>query len=142
MDRALEASPLASPRVLTLARALREDLEAEVALCVARRDAELARLRGMTPRPVPTPAPAVAKVERVGVIRWEDAPGWKDGGAFILWVNEKPSYVLRLGTGGNLPHPDFKANADGAPRKIVGAQSGDRVFGLPALDVHAIQPAR
>jgi hypothetical protein len=140
LDRAIEAAGEAPERVRVLAAALREDLEAEVALAVARRDAELARLRGQQPKAVPLPAPRIESLVATGVIRWEETPGWRDPGVWILWIADRPSLVLRLTTGGPLPYPDFKTNADGRPRRVEGTQPGDRLFGLPVVDVRSISP--
>jgi hypothetical protein len=140
LDAAIAAALGAPPGDLALAKVLREDLEREVAIRVARGDAEIARLRGLpSEKPVPTPAPVQAAVDVVGEIRWEPAPGWKDGGAFILYVGDVPKHVVRLGTGGDVPAPDLRQNADGKPRRILGSAPGERVFGLPVIDVKSVR---
>ena len=65
-------------------------------------------------------------------------PKWRTGGAWILWVNDVPTHVVRLTAGMPLPHPDFKAFA-GKDCTVVGAQPGERLFGLPVIDVTSIQ---
>jgi uncharacterized protein YgiM (DUF1202 family) len=138
LDRALEQYAIAPSRVLALAHALRDDLESEISLAVARQDAEMAKLRGLPGKAVPMPAPRVEKVLLVGVIHYEETPGWKDKGVHFLMMEDEPRFVLRLTTGGPVPFPDFAANADGKPRAIEGTQSGDRLFGLPVIEVRAI----
>jgi len=130
--------PEADPHAKKIAATLLADLEAEIELRVARKDAELARLRGLAPA---APAPLTPKqdtVELRGIVRWEAAPKWRNGGAFILWIEDEPAYVLRLTTGTPRPLPDLKGSCDGKPRAIHGRQPGDRVFGLPAIDVVSI----
>jgi hypothetical protein len=138
LDLALERESGAPSSVLTLARALREDLENEITLRVARHDAELARLQGLE---APAVQPLEEKAESFaaeGTIHFEPTPGWREEGVYILWLGDKPSYVLRLTTGGELPHPDFKANAGAGIRRVVGARPGERLFGLPVVDVRSI----
>ncbi|MDJ0973546.1 MAG: hypothetical protein QNJ98_03735 [Planctomycetota bacterium] len=138
LDKVLADHPDADPRAATLARLLREDLDAELALREARKEAELARLRGETPEPEAPLTPTKDEVQVRGLIRWEAAPRWREGGAFLLWVEGKPAYVLRLTTGTPRPLPDLKKSCDGKPRTVRGRQPGDRVFGLPAIDVVTI----
>jgi hypothetical protein len=128
-------SPVA---VRKLARAVRQDLEAELEMRTARKDAEVARLRGLEPPPERPEAPVVASVEARGVIRWEAAPTWRNGGEWVLWVDADPVYVLELTTGLPHPLPDLKGNADKGPRVVRGSQPGQRVFGLPVLLVRSI----
>ena len=140
LEAAIEACRESPVSVRKLARAVREDLEAELEIRVARKDAEVARLRGLEPPAERTPVPKVDQVAARGVIRWEAAPGWRNGGEWVLWVEDEPRYVLQLTTGMPRPHPDFKANADDRPRHVEGRQPGTRVFGLPVLEVRAIKP--
>lgn len=133
------ANPLAAAGPVKIATTLRSDLEAEIALRLAREDAETAKLRGQTPLPEVPLTPKVGAVEVTGLIRWEAAPRWKSGGAFILWIEGEPKYVLRLTTGVPGPPPDLKGSADGKPRTITARQPGTRVFGLPALDVLSLK---
>ena len=62
VDAALEVATLAPDRLKRLGVALREDLEGEMALRVARRDAEIARARGLPTDPDRLPAPQVDQV--------------------------------------------------------------------------------
>ena len=130
---------MADSSTRTLARALLEDFEVEIELRLARKDAEVAALRGLMPKPETPRTPTLAQIEVRGLIRWEAAPKWKEGGAFILWVDEVPKYVLRLTVGTRHPLPDLKKCADGKARLVVARQPGERVFGLPALDVLEIK---
>jgi hypothetical protein len=138
IDRGLQAERLAPERVRKLVAALRSDVEAEIEIRLARKDAELARIRNLGGAAVPPLTPTLANVTLRGVIRWEAAPKWQNGGAFILWIDEQPRYVLRLTTGGPLPYPDLEGNADGKVHAVTGRQPGERVFGLPAIDVMGI----
>jgi hypothetical protein len=99
----------------------------------------VARTRGEKGAPPPTPAPRLDSVDLIGEIRYEPTPGWRDGGVFLLWMGDVPRYALRLTTGGDLPHPYFKANADGQPRRILGVQPGERVLGFPVIDVKSLR---
>ena len=39
-------------------------------------------------------------VDATGTLRWEAAPGWDGGGAFVLWTAaEKPSHALKWSKG-------------------------------------------
>jgi len=142
LETAMEQGRGAPVDVRKLARAIRQDLEAELEMRVARKDAEVARLRGLEPEP---PEPPAAKADSVivrGEIRWESAPTWRNGGAFVLWVGEDPTHVLRLTTGLPLPLPDLKGSVGQGERKIEGSQPGDKVFGLPVIEVRTIQRVR
>lgn len=140
LDRALAAHPEADATAKTLAALLLADLDDERTRRAARREAADARLRGQTPPPEAPLTPRKDEVEVRGVIRWEAAPRWRAGGAFLLWIDGKPAYVLRLTTGTPRPLPDLKRSCDGAPRTVRGRQPGERVFGLPAIDVVTIGP--
>lgn len=139
LDGARERHPLASARLRRLAEALRADLESEVTLRVARRDAAVAKARGLSPDPEKLPAPKVSSVTFQGVLRWESVPKWRNGGAWILWQNDKPTHVVRLTTGMPLPHPKLADHADGKPRTIQGHQPGERLFGLPVIALKSIK---
>ena len=138
LDAALEAGRQAPAMVRKLAQALRQDLESELEVRLARKDAEVARLRGLEP-PTPPSAPREDEVVVQGEIRWEPAPTWRNGGAFVLWVAGEPTHVLRLTTGMPLPMPDLKAHAGQGQRTIEGRTSTDRVFGLPVIEVRSIR---
>ncbi|MDA1194290.1 MAG: SH3 domain-containing protein [Planctomycetota bacterium] len=140
LEAALEASAEAPIRVRKLARAIREDLEAELEIRAARKDAEVARLRGLDPPAEPPPAARVDRVSLSGEIRWEAAPTWRNGGEWVLWLDDEPRFVLQLTTGLPHPLPDFRANADQGARTVEGRQPGERVFGLPVIEVTAIRP--
>ena len=139
LDGALQREAIAPERVLTMALALREDLEREIVLRVARYDATLARERGLSPSPVPPLEEPAASFAAEGVVRYEPTPGRRDEGVYFLWVGDRPLYVLRLTTGGQLPHPDFGAFVDRACR-VTGSRPGERLFGRAVIDVKAIEP--
>lgn len=132
---AVKTHELADAQAKKIAAALLEDFEAEIALRLARHDAEVAKLRGAESKPVAPITKTLDGVEVTGTIRWEAAPRWDGGGAFILWIDGEPSYVLRLTTGTPGPLPNLKGSCDGKPRTVKGRQPGERVFGLPAIDV-------
>ncbi len=139
LDEAVRDARKANARVLRLAGALRDDLEAEIEVRVARKDAEVARLRGLMTDPEEPLEKKVAAVTCKGVVRWESAPKWKGGGFYVLWVGNQPKYVLRLTTGGPLPYPDLKGNAVEEVRTIEGKMPGERTFGLPVVEVLKIK---
>lgn len=135
LEAALAAAPAAPVGVQRLAAALCRDLEGELALRVARRDAELARLRGLAPAPEPAPARPPEPLTARGTVRWEAAEGWRNRGAFVLWQGEEPRFVLELTVGLAPPIPDLAAADDGREHAVVGTPNGERVFGLPVLVV-------
>lgn len=138
LESTIEACRESPVAVRKLALAVRQDLESELELRMARKDAEVARLRGLE---APAEKPAAPRIEQVlvrGRIRWEAAPGWRNGGEWVLWVADEPRYVLQLTTGLPHPLPDFKARAAGGPCAVEGRQSGQRVFGLPVLEVRSL----
>lgn len=139
MDAALERHAIAGGRLRRLALALREDLEAEIQLRVARRDAALARARGLATPPPALPAPRVSQVRVTGTLHFESVPAWRTGGAWILSVDEVPTHVVRLTTGMPLPHPQLEAYV-GIPKTYTGRQPGERLFGLPVLDLERVEP--
>lgn len=138
LTEAFNANPLAPRPVQLLVVALLADLEAELELRVARKDAEVARIRDLAPEEPAPLTPVVESVRIEGRIRWEAAPRWRAGGAFLLWQEGLPRYVLRLSTKTPRPHPDLKALCDGNVRVILGKQTGERVFGLPAIDIMSV----
>jgi hypothetical protein len=143
LDGALAEGGAAPPDVRRLARALRQDLENELEIRTARKDAEVARIKGETPPAQAKEAPVVPVTEVTGRIRWEPAPRWRNGGAFVLWRGEEPMHVLELTTGTPLPLPDLSALAtSGKDALVKGAQPGRRVFGLPVIEVHTATEAR
>lgn len=138
MDEVLEEEDQAVDRVLRLARALREDLEREIQLRVARHDAELARTQGLNPPTVPLLDEVQDDVVLKGTIRYEPTPGWTEEGVHFLWIDGRPCFALRLTTGGPLPHPEFNEHVDGGLRRVEGRRPGSRLFGLPVLEVRRI----
>ena len=142
LEAAIEEGRESPVAVRKLAHALREDLESELEMRMARKDAEVARLRGLEPPAERSAAPKIAEVSVNGVIKWEPAEGWRNGGEWVLWVDDEPRYVLQLTTGLKHPLPNFKANADRGVRTILAKQSGTRVFGLPVLEVRGIRVPR
>jgi hypothetical protein len=138
LEQAMDACRDAPLGARKIAQAIRQDLEAELELRTARKDAEVARLRGLEPGPEPTPSAHIESVVVRGTIRWEAAPRWRNGGAWVLWVGEEPRHVLHLTTGLPHPLPDLEGNAGRGPRTVEGRQGGERVFGLPVLEVRSI----
>ncbi len=138
LEQVVAASRDAPLPVRKLAHAVLTDLEAELEMRMARKDAEVARLRGLDPPAEKPAAPKIARVEVRGEIRWEAAPRWRNGGAWVLWIGEDPRYVLHVTTGLPHPLPDLQANAGKGPRTVTGKQSGERVFGLPVVEVRKI----
>ena len=138
LDQALDTTKDAPPPLRRVATALREDLEGEIALRVARKDAAIARARGLDPGPDPLPAPRVSQVRLTGVLKFEPVPGWRTGGAWILWTGNEPTHVVQLTAGMPLPHPDLK-DFEGTVHTYIGKQPGDRLFGLPVVDLSKIE---
>jgi hypothetical protein len=131
----VEGKPRATERTKALAAVLVEDLQREQKIRVAFADEILAKKRmGQPPPAAPAaPAPRLDSVEVVGVVRWEPAPGWEGGGAFVLWVEGKPANALRWAAG------DLKAHATDRPVRIRGKATGGRLLGLPSLDVTSVE---
>lgn len=120
----------AADRTRALATVVVEDLRREQALRVAFADDILAKKRAGQPPPekAKPPAEVVDAVEVTGVLRWEPAPGWDGGGAFVLWSTPtKPSHAVRWAQG------DLKA-LEGKTVKVKGKQAGTRLLGLPTVD--------
>jgi hypothetical protein len=140
LESKVEQHPGASGRTKALAKAVLEDLEREIQLRVAYHDELLASARTGAPKPkgpkpATPPAPSPAGVELTGLVRWEAAPGWEGGGAFVLWQGEKPTHALRYAKG------DLKPFDTGKPMKVRGKEVATRLLGLPALDVESVTPA-
>ena len=142
LEAALEKGRMAPADARRLAQAIRADLEAELEIRMARKDAEVARLRGLDPEPESPATPRQAAVRVEGKIRWEAAPTWRNGGAYVLWQGETPTHVLRLTTGLPRPLPDLKGHAGGGVCVIEGSQPGELVFGLPVVEVRTLRAAR
>jgi hypothetical protein len=138
LGKALEGAPHAPPGDRELAALMLEDLEREMDLRESRAEAAIAKARGEPAPPVPSIAPEEAVVEIEGALSWEAVPGLSGGGAFVLCQDEKRKRVLRLGTGGPLPHPDLKARCDGKVWRFRGSSPGERVLGLPVVDVKEV----
>lgn len=140
MDEALEAAGggEVTGNVQRLARALREDLEREIQLRVARHDAEVAKARGLTAPAVPTLEPVETTATAEGEVRYEPTPGWEEDGVYFLFRDGQPVFVLRLGMDYPLPHPDFARHAGGGTRRVTGRRPGTRLFGLPIFEVESV----
>lgn len=141
LKAALAAQPAAPEVERLLGTLMVEDLERELALRVVRADRELAKARGAPlPGAAPTPAPVSSAIEVLGELRFEPVPGVPGGGVFVLWSGSRPTHVVRLGTGGPLPHPDLRAACDGRPHRLSGSAPGERTLGLPVIDVQQLDP--
>jgi hypothetical protein len=134
LESALDAHPRAEDRTKALAKAVLEDLEREIELRVAHHDDVVARLRTGSPPPAAPPAPAPKQdgVVVEGVVRWEAAPGWEGGGAYVLWAADRPTHALRWSGG------DLRAHDDGRARRVTGKTLGGRLLGLPTLEVSSV----
>lgn len=141
LDGVLGAESTAAASVLRLARALREDLEREIQLRVARHQAAIAKTRGLQPPAIEPLEPVVEDTAQVGEVRYEPTPGWTEEGVYFLFIGGRPRFTLRLTTGGPLPHPDFSKHVLAGAVKVVGRQPGDRLFGLPVFAVRSIEAA-
>lgn len=140
LERALAAEPEALPSVLRLAHALKDDLDREIALRVARHDAALAREMGRDPKEVPPLAPKADATTVRGIVRYEPTPGWKEAGVFFLWADGTPAYVLRVVEGGaSGEQSPLRAHTDGREHEVAGALVGERLFGLPVLEVRVVR---
>ena len=71
--------------------------------------------------------------EGTGILRWEPAPGWEGGGAFVLWAGDKPVNALRFAGG------DLRPFDDGKPVKVKGKALGGRLLGLATVEVDSIE---
>jgi len=134
LDEAIKTRAGATPRALALAKVLLEDLRRETEIRVAYADEILAKKRTGQPAPTAARPPADRKdaVEVTGFIRWEPAPGWDGGGAFVLWVGDKPANALRWASG------DIKSFATDRPVKVKGRQLGGRLLGLPTIEIDSL----
>ena len=138
LTQAVAAAPHAPPPDKVLASLMLEDLDREMDLREARAEAAQAALRGQPMPPMPSIAPQESVVEIEGELKWEAVPGWREGGVYVLWQDQRPKRVLRLGTGGPLPHPDLRARCDGKIWRFRGASPGERTLGLPVVDVKEV----
>lgn len=141
LEQAMEAGRAAPVGARKLARAIRADMEAELEVRVARKDAEVARLRGLEPELRPVRQDKDVPLVVQGHVRWEAAPKWRNGGAYVLWRGDVPLHVLRLTTGLPRPLPDLKGSTGWGLCTIQGTRPGDRVFGLPVVEVRGIKRA-
>ena len=139
LDQALTAEAGALPAVRRLAQALRDDLEREIELRVARHDVALARELGRDAPAVGPLEPKVERVERRGVLKYEPTPGWKEEGVYFLWIDDKPAYALRPASQEATNPLEFARFADGKPHRLEGALPGERLFGIPVLEVRALK---
>jgi|GEM_PF-2984923 len=138
LAKAVAGAPHAPPAERVLSALMLEDLDREMDLREARAEAAEARVRGQPAPPMPSIAPEESVVEIEGELKWEAVPGWREGGVYVLWQDQKPKRVLRLGTGGPLPHPDLKARCDGKVWRFRGSSPGERTLGLPVVDVKEV----
>jgi hypothetical protein len=138
LEKAAGAAPHAPPQDRSLAQLMLEDLEREMDVRESRAEAAVAKARGGTPPQVPSIAPEEPLVEIEGTLAFEQVPGLAGGGAYVLWQDEKRKRVLRLGTGGPLPHPDLRARCDGKVWRFRGSSPGERSLGLPVVDVREV----
>lgn len=133
LDAAVEARKHASARTKALAAVVLEDLRREQAIRVAFADEILAKKRlGQAPPAKAKPPAEAIDVDATGLLRWEPAPGWDGGGAFVLWSSDKPTHALKWGRG------DLKA-FDGKRVRVRGKQTGGRLLGLPAVEVASVE---
>lgn len=140
LEKRLASAPHAPPYDRALGELMLEDLAREMELREARALAQLAKARGATPQPVPLVAPQEASVEVEGTLAWEAVPGWKDGGVYVLRQDDKPKRVLRVAAAAGAPPPDLKRHCDGKAWRFRGAAPGERVLGLPVVDVREVLP--
>lgn len=138
LSQAVAGAPHAPPSDGVLAALMLEDLDREMDLREARAEAAQAKIRGEPAPPMPSIAPEESSVEIEGLLKWEAVPGWREGGVYVLWQDQKPKRVLRLGTGGPLPHPDLKGRCDGKVWRFRGSSPGERTLGLPVVDVKEV----
>jgi hypothetical protein len=143
LSQAVAGAPHAPPSDGVLAALMLEDLDREMDLREARAEAAQAKIRGQPAPPMPSIAPEESSVEIEGELKWEAVPGWREGGVFVLWQDQKPKRVLRLaaphqGGGGPLPHPDLKSRCDGKVWRFRGSSPGERTLGLPVVDVKEV----
>lgn len=142
LEKAMQAGRAAPVDARKLARAIRADMEAELEIRTARKDAEVARLRGLEPEPEPARPRERTLLVVQGEVRWEAAPKWRNGGAYVLWRGEVPLHVLRLTTGLPRPLPDLKGSTAWGLCTIQGLRVEEKVFGLPVLEVRSIKRAK
>lgn len=130
----VEAHPAVDARTAAIAGALAKDLERETELRVAYGDELLLAKRTGKPAPggIQAPSPRVESLEAVGTLRFEPAPGWEGGGAFLLWAPDgRPAHAVRWAGHDLRPF-------DGKAVKVKGKAPGGRLLGLPAVDADTI----
>lgn len=134
LSSCVEAHPAVDARTKAIAAALAKDLERETELRVAYGDEILLAKRTGKPAPggIQAPAPRVESLEAVGTLRFEPAPGWEGGGAFLLWAPDgRPAHAVRWAGHDLRPF-------DGKAVKVRGKAPGGRLLGLPAVDAEAV----
>jgi SH3-like domain-containing protein len=134
LSSCVEAHPAVDARTKAIVAALAKDLERETELRVAYGDELLLAKRTgkRAPGGVQAPAPRVDALEASGTLRFEPAPGWEGGGAFLLWAPDgKPIHAVRWGGHDLKPF-------DGKSVKIRGKALGGRLLGLPAVEADSV----
>jgi hypothetical protein len=134
LSSCVEAHPAVDARTKAIAAALAKDLERETELRVAYGDELLLAKRTGKPAPggIQAPAPRVDALEAVGTLRFEAAPGWEGGGAFLLWgADGRPVHAIRWAGHDLRPF-------DGRAVKVRGKAPGGRLLGLPAVEAESI----
>ena len=134
LSSCVEAHPAVEARTKALAAALAKDLERETELRVAYGDEILLAKRTGRPAPggIQAPSPRVESLEASGTLRFEPAPGWEGGGAFLLWTPDgRPAHAVRWAG------HDLKS-FDGKAVRVKGKAPGGRLLGLPTLDADAV----
>jgi hypothetical protein len=134
LSSCVEAHPAAEARTKAIAAALAKDLDRETELRVAYGDELLLAKRTGKPAPggVQAPSPKVDALEATGTLRFEPAPGWEGGGAFLLWAPDgRPVHAVRWAGHDLRPF-------DGKAVKVKGKAPGGRLLGLPAVDADSI----
>lgn len=136
LEAAVATAKHPSERTKKLADALLADLRRECEIRVAFADEILAKKRaGQTPpERAKDPAEQVPAVDLKGTVRWEAAPGWDGGGAFVLYDGDKPSVALRW-SGGDLGKLATGKDAPPTAVRVRGKQTGARMLGLPVVEV-------
>lgn len=136
LEAAMATAKGPSERTKKLAEALLADLRRECEIRVAFADEILAKKRAgqAPPERAKDPAEQVPSVDLKGTVRWEAAPGWDGGGAFVLYDGDKPTVALRW-SGGDLGKLATGKDAPPTLVRVRGKQTGARVLGLPIVEV-------